>query len=97
MTLEGGVPGTLIPLFLMVRELVLRVCGNPVPRRPQFPSEYAVYSSLVLFHGVAIFEQLIAECAFYRTAFASKLVFSKVAPDPGQLPLEEDILRSFHF
>ena len=57
-----------------------------------------MYSPLVLFHGIEIFEHLIAECAFYRTAFASKLlVFSKEAPDPGQLLLEEDILRSFPF
>ena len=85
-------------MILMVHELVLRVHGNPVPRKPsQFPLEYAMYSPLVLFHAMEIFEHLIAECAFYRTAFASKLVFSKVAPDPGQLLREEDILRSFPF
>ena len=60
MTLDRGVPGIFIPLFLRVRELILKVCGNPVSRRPRFPSEYAVYSSLVLFHGVVSHTTLAA-------------------------------------
>ena len=59
MTLDRGVPGISIPIFLIICELVLKVRGSPVSKRPGFPSEYVVYSSLVLFQGVAVFEQLI--------------------------------------
>ena len=82
MTLDGGVPGIFIPLFLIVRELVLKVCGSPVSKRPWFPSGYVVYSSLVLFQGVAVLEQLITYSACYRTTIAISLV-SKVAPELG--------------
>ena len=77
----------------MVHELVLRVRGNPVPRKPsQFHSEYAMYSPLVLFHGIEIFEHLIPLPKFkdplpkYNSYYeAVKDLIIKIAGDDDQV------------
>ena len=41
-----------------------------------------MYSSLVLFPGVTVLEELVTYSAYYRSTIAISLV-SKVAPEPG--------------